>query len=869
MLWISLSFACKINISHNMKKILLLLSGIAGFAFGSYAQCGDGINTLKVFTPSGSTYANRVWNNANHWTPTGVPDCDDNVRIQNGIVYVDMDVTVRDINVHAASGQVGKLRFDANQTVTCRNLVLTGGSVETRDVNNSTIIADSVSLAFNSQFTVRFLTVKRRIAQGNSKVNIMPNGIADLKHVVMNNYARLEGPTGWSTNNNSRIDIRGDFFMAELASFTHNKGLIRFIDTGRNMINTAGTSGKIREFWNVEFNKKLDNAGDVTVPGKLITPWTSNERWIIHNKLHIKEVSLENWNTSEYLEVRDSLVVDSTMSNNLSTNGFGINGIPGEQGGVYILMTGDLNSKFVSNGAMHGMYNIKINKSSSSKTVTVTGKSQEIGTRKNYVDITQGILAFDGTRNCRITANAVPTGLVVRSGGRLIAPDDDTLYFNGCWNFNNTNSFNAQNSTVVLDGKGNKASFAHNQDTIFLNNLVLRTSGATSGTPASLTWNATQDRLYVRGNMTVDDTSGAYLSNVQLFLAGNLESKQTQANTGSKFPDRVWFVGGKNQTVTLSSAAKGAYGNTVTLKKDSGTVTLNSAMEVRDVTFTSGILNTTSSNKLTITRPDFIRGGSSTSYISGPVRILNGGNWNTGANTTGMVPVGGSGNYRPIGFSGASNNEFEITYTAANSKSGDAANTPIDEVSSTDLWRIDHVSGSTNYKVKVFLTGKPASWNNTEVRIAAQAEGSAPWYNQGGTYYSSDNMILSNNVDITKTYMLFTHGRDVPAPMAIGREDISGLEVATVKAGAEVAKPEAKLAVRFNVYPNPVQNVLNLQVQNADKGVVTLSDMSGKMLGMFNAAEVKTVDMSNLSPGMYIVSFTDGLNNIRHRVIKH
>jgi hypothetical protein len=185
------------------------------------------------------------------------------------------------------------------------------------------------------------------------------------------------------------------------------------------------------------------------------------------------------------------------------------------------------------------------------------------------------------------------------------------------------------------------------------------------------------------------------------------------------------------------------------------------------------------------------------------------------------------------------------------------------------LWRIDHVSGSTNYKVKVFLTGKPASWNNTEVRIAAQAEGSAPWYNQGGTYYSSDNMILSNNVDITKTYMLFGHGRDVPAPMAIAREGISGMEVATVKAGAEAAMPEVKQAVRFNVYPNPVQGVLNLQVQNADKGVVTLSDMSGKMLGMFNAAEVKTVDMSNLSPGMYLVSFTDGLNNIRHRVIKH
>jgi hypothetical protein len=75
--------------------------------------------------------------------------------------------------------------------------------------------------------------------------------------------------------------------------------------------------------------------------------------------------------------------------------------------------------------------------------------------------------------------------------------------------------------------------------------------------------------------------------------------------------------------------------------------------------------------------------------------------------------------------------------------------------------------------------------------------------------------------------------------------------------------------VKFNVYPNPVQDVLSFQIQQADKGVVTLSDMSGKMLGMYNSAEVKTIDMSKLTPGMYLVSFTDGLNKITHRVVKN
>ncbi|MBU6324023.1 MAG: T9SS type A sorting domain-containing protein, partial [Bacteroidetes bacterium] len=599
----------------------------------------------------------------------------------------------------------------------------------------------------------------------------------------------------------------------------------------------------------------------------------STERWVALNKLQLKEACLELWSTSEYIEVRDSLVIDATMTNNARNRGFGFNGQPGEQGGMYILMTGDKNGNIVSNGAMQGMYHIKINKNTSALKVVVTGNRQEIGSNTHYVDVTQGILEFDGKRNCRINANTVPTGLIVRSAGRLVAPDNDSLFFNGCWNFNNTNCFNAQLSTVVLDGKGNKSSFTHNQDTIYLNNLVLRTSGATAGTPASLTWNFTQDRLYLRGNLTTDDTAGAYLGNLQLFIEGNLTAKQTQGNTGNRFPDRVLFVGTNNQTVTLSSAAKAAYGNTVTFNKPSGSVTLNSVMEVRDVTFTSGLVNTTSTNKLIINRPDFIRGGNANSYVNGPVRVLNGGSssmWNAGANTTGNVPVGAGGNYRPIAFSNAGNDEFDITYTASNAKSGETLSAPIDEITTTDLWRIDHVSGTSNYKIKLFLTGKPAAWNNTEVRIAAQADGNAPWYNQGGTYYSSDNMIWSTNVDITKGFMHFTHGRDVPAPMMLVKEGVSGHEVATVKAASnEVAPAPANKAVQFNVYPNPVKEQLFFQLQNADKGVVTLSDMSGKMLGMFNAAEVKTIDMSNLTPGMYLVSFTDGLNRITQRVVKN
>ncbi|MBU6324216.1 MAG: hypothetical protein KJS92_01915, partial [Bacteroidetes bacterium] len=260
-----------------MKKVLLLLSALAAVTSGSYAQpCGDGVNTVKTFTPAGTSFADRLWNTATNWSPAGVPDCDDDVRIWNGIAYVTANVTVRDIRVFRQTtpvAGVGVLRIEGNYTVTCRNMVLDEGNMESNTTAYSAIVADSVSLAKNAQMTVRYLTVKRRIAQGNSKVNMMEYGIADLKHVVLNDYATFTAPSGWQKNNKSRVDVRGDFFIAELAKYVHNNGTLRFIDTGRNMINTAGTSGKIREFWNIEIEKKLDGAGDITEPGRLRTPF--------------------------------------------------------------------------------------------------------------------------------------------------------------------------------------------------------------------------------------------------------------------------------------------------------------------------------------------------------------------------------------------------------------------------------------------------------------------------------------------------------------------------------------------------------------------------------------------------------------------
>lgn len=126
-----------------MKKILLLIAGVAAYASGLSAQCGDGINTVKVFTPGGSSYSQRLWSTASNWTPSGVPDCDDDVRIWNGIAYITSNVTVRDIRVFrqtTPTAGIGKMRIEGNYSVTCRNLVIDEADVESSTTDRKSVV---------------------------------------------------------------------------------------------------------------------------------------------------------------------------------------------------------------------------------------------------------------------------------------------------------------------------------------------------------------------------------------------------------------------------------------------------------------------------------------------------------------------------------------------------------------------------------------------------------------------------------------------------------------------------------------------------------------------------------------------------------
>jgi hypothetical protein len=60
----------------------------------------------------------------------------------------------------------------------------------------------------------------------------------------------------------------------------------------------------------------------------------------------------------------------------------------------------------------------------------------------------------------------------------------------------------------------------------------------------------------------------------------------------------------------------------------------------------------------------------------------------------------------------------------------------------------------------------------------------------------------------------------------------------------------------FRIYPNPASNVINLEMENASS--IRLFDIRGKLLKELNGASIYTIDVSDLTTGMYMIQSAEG-----------
>lgn len=190
--------------------------------------------------------------------------------------------------------------------------------------------------------------------------------------------------------------------------------------------------------------------------------------------------------------------------------------------------------------------------------------------------------------------------------------------------------------------------------------------------------------------------------------AGNITSTGTTTFNGDvtvNGPSTVTFGAGTitftgNASQTIDGTAALEFTNIV-LNKSGGSITLNSPVTVTSsLTFTSGVLNSSTTDYVSFADGATVSGASNTSHVDGPVRKSGDDDF--------TFPTGDNGVYRPIAITSVgSSTEFEAEFSKQLQAFGTAVESGIVAVSGCEYWELNRVSGSGTPMVTL-------SWNSPD-----------------------------------------------------------------------------------------------------------------------------------------------------------
>jgi hypothetical protein len=627
--------------------------------------------------------------------------------------------------------------------------------------------------------------------------------------------------------------------LSILGSVNANQATLEFI--GNSVVETTFGGGARKAFYNVVVNTAATNARVGT---------GSNDTLEVLNDLTI---SIGMFATGTGLPNNDAVIYvhgDFNVDASASANTY--------PGGQIIVLGGSGNSQYRGD-ALLSSGRIIIDKASSSNIVSAvaTGNTISVGATNatnNGLDVRRGTLSFDDKNAVIATGTGVSAKFLVGANGCVEAPATDTLAISGSWNFANRNSLKAKNGTISLGTTSNQ--YNMNGAAVIFNNL-LQNGGGTR------TFNST-DSVIVKGNLR--QTTGG-LNGANLVFEGNFT-----ASGGGMVMTTVKAMGGNNQTISFHDHEL-IRDEGLTLDKTAGTVTCASAVRLNSLRLNKGLLNS-GGQTLTIYGANSIFAGNSTSFIEGAVTISSTSAW---SGSRYFIPVGRGNQYRPVQLHASNtNNVWIVTYVASDTATdlGNAGTHGIDAFSTSEYWIVQRSGGagaSNAAFVQLSTLGKDAGWNDADIRIARWNASGSTWSNYGPNTGASSDMVLASTSDWTSNgARVFTIGVDnVPAPIAVRNEGISGNELNLVSNSQNGnSQAVAQAAISFNVFPNPVAETLNIALSGANKGTITLSDLSGKVLGVYSA-ETRSINMSSFAAGVYFATFSNGSQRITQRVIRN
>ena len=408
------------------------------------------------------------------------------------------------------------------------------------------------------------------------------------------------------------------------------------------------------------------------------------------------------------LTVNSGAVITIGSNANVSVQGaFSNNGIATISSGSTSTFT--VAGAFSNNGTFNSSSVSTIELTAASGIQTITNNAGTIKNLKINSGGGSGSAIFNTSGSMAITGD-----VLITAGTLKVNQAAHTLTLSGNWN-QTGGTFSHGNGTVIFAGTG-----AGTQTITALSGSAFNALTMNGSMTKSLSSDVT-----VTNSLTVNTGSNLSANARTINVAGNFVVSGTGTFTAGT--STINCNGSTNQVITPGNSAISLYN--LNLNNSSSSVpqlTLTGAVSVSN-TLTAGRIATTSTNLITMNSGSAISGGSSTSYIIGPLRKVGATSFN--------FPVGTSSYRATIGISAPiSSSTFTAQYFA--SRSTNSLTTVVGgltKVSSIEYWDLTRNAGTAYPFVTLYFESgsRSAVGNGITALKVAHWTGSA-WENLGG-----------------------------------------------------------------------------------------------------------------------------------------